>query len=171
MFNKKLQSVMYKTHIGNFRKAIMYHDVHTMKVILDSVENEYHKLYILNSNIKIPTLFLALNTCQPDILKFLFENGIDINIKCESKTPLMNEIKHGNFENFSMLMKYGCDMYIKDDNGNDALYYARYYNRLKIFKKLNKKHSKNKTRLRKLLYNNCTSLDEYCIENIVKYIF
>ena len=41
----------------------------------------------------------------------------------------------------------------------------------KIVKLITKKHSKNKAKLRKLLYNGTRDLDLHCIGNIIEYIY
>ena len=166
---------MCKTKVGNFRRSIACRDESNMKTILDSIENKEERLCVLNSAVfaKIPNLFLAMNmnAGRPTILKFLLDNGADINIKFGINTPLINEVKFGNSENISMLLKYGADIYVKDEYGNDALYYARHFQHKKIVKLITKKHSKNKAKLRKLLYNGTRDLDLHCIGNIIEYIY
>ena len=61
------------------------------------------------------------------VLKFLLDNGADTNIKYMSNTLLTCEAKYGNSENISLLLKHGANIYEKDEQNNNAFYYAQIY--------------------------------------------
>ena len=68
-----------------------------------------------------PIHFLSMVN-NPDILKFLIENGVSVDSQ-DSKgvTPLMFSVSNGLLENVKLLMKENADISIKNDRGWTAI--------------------------------------------------
>jgi ankyrin repeat protein len=67
---------------------------------------------------------------KPDRLKFLIENGADVNLKSgEGKTPLMYS---SNTESLKILVENGADVNVKDRKGKTPLMYSHNIDSLKI---------------------------------------
>ena len=73
-------------------------------------------------------LFLAAAYGHLDILRYLVENGADINACSDDHcTPLMIAIKMGHINVATYLVEHGAKVDLKDDRGCTALHHAMYY--------------------------------------------
>ena len=73
-------------------------------------------------------LFLAAAYGHIDILRYLVENGADINACSDDHcTPLMIAIKMGHIDVATYLVEHGAKVDLKDDRGCTALHHAMYY--------------------------------------------
>ena len=73
-------------------------------------------------------LFLAAAYGHLDILRYLVENGADINACSDDHcTPLMIAIKMGHIDVATYLVEHGAKVDLKDDRGCTALHHAMYY--------------------------------------------
>ena len=73
-------------------------------------------------------LFLAAAYGHLDILRYLVENGADINACSDDHcTPLMIAIKMGHINVATYLVDHGAKVDLKDDRGCTALHHAMYY--------------------------------------------
>ena len=73
-------------------------------------------------------LFLAAAYSHLDILRYLVENGADINACSDDHcTPLMIAIKMGHINVATYLVEHGAKVDLKDDRGCTALHHAMYY--------------------------------------------
>ena len=73
-------------------------------------------------------LFLAAAYGHLDILRYLVENGADINACSDDHcTPLMIAIKMGHINVATYLVEHGAKVDLKDDHGCTALHHAMYY--------------------------------------------
>ncbi|CAH3192927.1 unnamed protein product, partial [Porites evermanni] len=73
-------------------------------------------------------LFLAAAYGHLDILRYLVENGADINVCSDDHcTPLMIAIKMGHINVATYLVEHGAKVDLKDDRGCTALHHAMYY--------------------------------------------
>jgi len=72
-----------------------------------------------------------------NILKYLFEQGVNINLQDENgQTPLMSAAKSGWDKNIEIILEYGADISIKDIKSMTALDYAKEKKNKEIIKLL-----------------------------------
>ena len=164
---------MYSS-LFEFRLAIITNDYKKAKDVYNKLDDKNQ----IACKGGIPNLILALNSKSYKIIKFILEKNIEnVNDKFSSlpfeilTTPLIFESRHGNRQNIYTLLNYGANIYDTDNNGKNALYYAKLNRYNKIIRLLEKKHQSNKDELFEILYKKITKLDKYCIENIIKYVY
>ena len=140
--------------ITKFRKAIVKSSVPDIKQIFDKMPKKQVAEMINLKTSHIPNIMLALGLFNYKIIKFLIDNGADLNItaiKSDSsfcyfnnlETPLIAEAKIGNNQTVYTLINHGADIYIRDGNGKSALDYANENGHKKIIKLLKKKDEQN----------------------------
>ena len=82
------------------------------------------------------------NNSMYQIVKMI-DNGADMNVQgMYLGTPLIYAICIERDEVAKLLIKRGCDIYLKDKHGDTALEYARIFRRKKIIKLLESKLNK-----------------------------
>eukprot|EP00833_Pecoramyces_ruminatium_P005883 jgi/Orpsp1_1/1179915/evm.model.c7180000071330.1 len=82
------------------------------------------------------SLFYSIVLVKIEYVKFLVENGIDINVRQKGNTALTLASKIGNIEIVKCLIEKGIYMYAKDKKGNDAIMNALIFNHPDIVKYL-----------------------------------
>ena len=161
--------------IIDFRFAIASNSFEKLKKFYYESENKDNLIHIKSKY--LPNLLFAFNRSSYKIIKFLLENGTNINEKFLNisnqmlTTHLIYQTIDNKRQNVYTLLNHGADIYLYDSNGKNALYYAKLNNNKQIIRLIEKKDQENKDKLMKILYKNCTKLDRYCIENIIKYIY
>ncbi len=76
-----------------------------------------------------------------DVVRFLVENGADINARTESchmKTPLMIAANNNDLEMIKLLIKMGADYNLKDSYSNTVYFYTNFIRGWKVRRYLNK---------------------------------
>lgn len=61
-------------------------------------------------------LSLAVDNRNIEIVEILLNKGVDANIKCKGRIPLMNTLDGGSYKLSRILLKYS-DVSIQDDDG------------------------------------------------------
>lgn len=101
-----------------------------------------------------PLLWAVYQRNKP-MVELLLENGANPNVACTKEpgfslpsgvTPLIVASYYGLPDIVEMLMKRGGDPTIKDDRGQDSLYYAKYYRFDAVVALLSKNYPKPETR-------------------------
>ncbi len=78
-------------------------------------------------------LYVALQNKNPVIIHRLLEEGANTNIRMiEGLTPIQIAAQRGDIEVFETLIEKGAALETKNDNGRDALYWARKHHHYKM---------------------------------------
>jgi ankyrin repeat protein len=103
------------------------------KAIEKNIENGADINNILSDN-----LIINAHNNNIGIVKYLIENGVDINIKGKftGKTALMFAAQIGSLNMVKYLVEHGADINLQDLNGDTALKIAAYYDKFEIIKYL-----------------------------------
>jgi len=173
----------FKYHIL-LRKAIINNKFKEIKNILYSL-NYDDKIKIINYihyNSNMTLLNLSINydkSYNKQIVILFLKNGADPNLKLKyttssilkkSKTLLMIESEFGTLKIVEILLKYGANSYLKDEEGKNSFYYAFKSKNHKIVKKFKKKKRNDFNKLKKIFYD-ISNINDDCIKNIISYIY
>ena len=170
----KLSNEQFNYH-RFLRKAIISNKFKEIKNILYNL-NYDDKIKIinykhLNSNLTILNLSILCDTSYNKQMVVLFlENGADPNLKSNSKTVLMVESQHGTLKTNEILLKYGADPYLKDDEDKNSFDYVLKSKNQTIIKKFKKKKRSDFNKLKKIFYD-ISNLNDDCIKNVISYIY
>jgi hypothetical protein len=135
--------------------------------------NTYSHLTLLNLSLTYD------KTPDRKYTKFLLENGANPNLEFKqtssemiqkTMTPIMFESKIGNSENVDLLIKYGADVYKKDNNGKNSLDHAIEARNDSVIKKLKKKKRKDCSKIRNAIFD-VSHLNYDCVKNILSFCF
>jgi ankyrin repeat protein len=73
---------------------------------------------------KIPLLWLAVDSGNIELAKFLISKGADVNVKNKGEPILYKAVDSGNIEVIKFLVSNGADVNAENDNGESILYKA-----------------------------------------------
>lgn len=81
---------------------------------------DIHETDALGNNL----LHYAVGNMSPRFLKWLIEEGVDPNAtNTDGKTPLMESLLHYDIDEIDILLRYGADVTLKDNEGQSVLHY------------------------------------------------
>jgi ankyrin repeat protein len=159
------------------RKAIWSCDYNKIKKLLETKEIDIN---FKHKNGYLTNLILAMAFINTSITELLIQYGADVNITIyrrennhfnKLESPIIIEAKTGNVDNVLLLLKYNANIYYKDYDGKTAFEYAKEENNHEVLKLLLKKHRNNKNNLSTMLFMMFKNIDNYCIQNIVQYVY
>ncbi|SEL04466.1 Ankyrin repeat-containing protein [Aquimarina amphilecti] len=85
------------------------------------------KNYELNIN-KVDPFFMAVIKGDLDTVAKMIEEGSDVNLRLDGKTPLMYAARYNRADIIRLLIGKGAYLQAKDDKGNTALKFAELAN-------------------------------------------
>jgi ankyrin repeat protein len=80
----------------------------------------------LKSNVAARLLVMAAQNSSSDMLKFLIDSGLDVNLRDpdEGVTPLFRAVTSDSLDNLKLLLARGADVNARDRNGRTPLWHA-----------------------------------------------
>nr|NGX63662.1 Phosphocholine transferase AnkX [Candidatus Anoxychlamydiales bacterium] len=171
-YYKKAKELFKKYDSESFKLACMY----VNKGLSLNSKNRIKLTNLLASSIKRsntnPLIFAAEN-CYLEIVKYLKENGVDLNAKNdEGQTALIRAVLKGHLVIVKYLIENGADLNEKSNIGKTALMYAAYCGNLEIVRylkenraDLNAKNNKGGTALTYTALKNYIIITKYLKEN------
>ena len=159
------------------RKAIWSCDYNKIKKLLETTEIDIN---FRHKNGYLTNLILAMAFADKSSAELLIQYGADVNITIyrnvnnhfnKLESPIIIEAKTGNVNNILLLLKYNANIYYKDYDGKTAFDYTKEENTNEVLLLLLKKHRNNKNNLSTMLFMMFKNIDNYCIQNIVQYVY